>query len=96
MLTMSARLRPSRFATHRAGHPEIAEQDCERPGQLDRGQVLAHDVLDQRELERAGLVEGTVDERGDRFLSRQFGGAPAALAGNELVFVAGGADDHRL
>ena len=60
----------------------------ERPGLLDRAQVLADDVLDQRELERSGLVERVVDECRDRRLAGELGGAPAPLAGDELVPVA--------
>ena len=60
---------------------------------IDRGEVLAHDVLDQRGFERAGAIDDLVDQRGDRGLSGELGGAPASLARDELV-AAGPARAH--
>ena len=79
-----------------AGHPEVVEQDGERPGLLDRAEVLADDVLDQRQLQRPRLVERVVDERRDGRLAGELGGAPAALAGDELIAVLDRPDDDRL
>ena len=78
----SAPAEPSR--QRRGGQLEIVEQDGDRPGFFDRREVLADDVLDQRDLERVGSVERGVDQRRDRRVARLLRGAPAALAGDDL------------
>ena len=57
MFAMSALTAPDPPCEDRTGHAQVVEQDRERPGLLDRAQVLADDVLDQRELQRPCLVE---------------------------------------
>ncbi len=79
-----------------AGHAQVVEQDGERSGLLDRAEVLADDVLDQRELERPGLVKRVVDEGRDGRLAREFGGAPPALSRDQLIAILDRPDDDRL
>src|SRR5690606_4325790 len=73
----------------------------QRAGLLERVQVLALNVLDQRDGDR-GLVRNVADDRGNDLEARHLGGAPAPLAGDDLVAdLAGGAvsqrpDDDRL
>jgi hypothetical protein len=65
-------------------------------GFLDRGKIVASDVLHQREDERLAVV-AVSHERGDRREACSAGRAPAALAGDELVATAlGRPDDDRL
>ena len=97
MWARSVRLRPSRLRELGRGDVEVVEQDGDRPGFFDRGEILADDVLDQGELERSGAFDARVDERGNRRLAGELSRAPAPLAGDQLV-PAGGvwADDDRL
>jgi hypothetical protein len=61
-----------------------------------RVQVAALDVLDERELQHL-LVFDFADDDGHAGQARELRGAPAALAGDELVEAgAGGADDDGL
>ena len=53
------------------------------------------EVLDQRLLERGGVV-GLADQGRDRLEPDPAGGPPAALAGDQLVAVAARAHEHRL
>ncbi len=71
------------------GQPEVVKQGGERSCLFDRREVLADDVLDQRELQRSGVVECVVDQRGDGRLAGELGGAPAPLAGDDLEAVRG-------
>ena len=77
----------------RAADPlgELAERERElvlekRVGAclLDRREILACDVLDEREDQRLAVV-GLADERRDRREPRRAGRPPAALAGDELL-----------
>src|SRR3990170_26961 len=74
---------------------ELREQVLVRLGLLHRVQVVAQQVLDERELE-ALRVRGLPHERGDPVEPGQARRAPAALAGDELVARAQSAHDHRL
>ena len=76
-------------------HAEILEQFLERPGQLERSQILAMDVLDQRFTERLGVVAMT-DDRRDRGQPRQPGRSNPPLPGHQLVAPVPGPNDHRL
>ena len=87
---------PDPLRENGARHTQVVEQDGECPCLLDGAEVLPHDVLDQRQLERTGLVERVVDEGRDNRLAGQPGGTPSALAGDELVAVLDRPHDHRL
>src|SRR5207249_1543502 len=63
--------------------PELVHQHGERPRLLDRRQVLAHDVLDEREEERVAVV-GIAYHRRQRREAGLTRGSPAALAGDQL------------
>ena len=79
-----------------ARQPELLDQQRAGARLLDRVEVLARHVLDQRELERLGVVV-RAHERRDRVEPRELGGAPAPLAGDQLVGAVGRrADEHRL
>ena len=67
-----------------AREAELLDQQRAGARLLDRVEVLAGHVLDQRELERLGVVV-RAHERGDRLEPRELGRAPAALAGDQLV-----------
>jgi hypothetical protein len=62
---------------------------------LDRVEIGALDVLDQRDLERLGLAELAHDS-GDLVEVCPLRGSPAPLAGDDLEAVAVGADHDRL
>ncbi len=63
---------------------------------LDRVEVLADHVLDQRRLQPLGL-RLVADDRRHLLEPGLLGGAPAALAGDQLVAAVGeGADQQRL
>ena len=64
-------------------------------GLLDRVQILALDILDQRDLRRRRLVD-LADDRRDRVQPRPLRRAPAALAGDDLKPVAVGPQQDRL
>ncbi len=74
---------------------ELSEQLLVGLGLFDRIQILAEQILDEGELETLGVGRVTND-RGNAFESGLSGGAPAALAGDELVASASPPDDHRL
>lgn len=70
-------------------------QPVERVGDFDRVEVLALDILDERDLHEAVISEFLHDDR--NFLeSGNAGGAEAALSGDELIAIACAADDERL
>ncbi len=52
-------------------------------GLFDRVEILALDVLDQRDLGRGGIVD-LADDRRDRVKPCPLRGAPAALSGDDL------------
>ena len=62
---------------------ELLDERRTRSCLLDRVEVLTSHVLDQRELERLGVV-ARADERGDRVEAGELRGPPAALAGDQL------------
>ena len=76
--------------------PEVADQGVAGAGLLDRVEVLADHVLDQRRLQPLGLLL-VADHRRHLLDPGLLGGAPAALAGDQLVAAVGeGADEQRL
>ena len=78
------------------GQPQLLDQGRAGLRLLDRVEVLADHVLDQRRLQPLGL--GLVaDDRRHLLEARLLRGAPAALAGDQLVAAVGeGADQQRL
>ena len=64
--------------------PEFRDEPRERERLFEWIQVLALDVLDERERDRV-LVVHAAHDRGDVGNARDLGGAPAALAGDDLV-----------
>lgn len=80
------------------GAVELLGEAAVALGLLDRGEVLALDVLDQRDLER-GRVRELLDQHRHLVEPRRLGRAPAPLAGDDLVaprLARVGADDQRL
>ena len=76
--------------------PELVDEDGVRARLLDRRQLLARDVLDEAEQERVAVVDGAHDCR-NRLAARLPRGAPAALAGDDLVAAdAARPDEERL
>ena len=71
-----------------AGEPELLDEGRAGARLLDRVEVLAGHVLDEGELERRRVV-ALAHERGDALQPGEPRGAPAALAGDELVRPAG-------
>ena len=65
-------------------HLEFADQAVERARLLERVQVLALDVLDQRHRDR-GVVRHAADDRRDLVQAGHLRGSPATLAGDDLV-----------
>ena len=74
---------------------EVAHERSEAEGFVDRVEVGALKVLDERE-HGAGSIAGLEDARGDGLLADELEGAEAAFAGDELVAVLHLADDDRL
>ena len=75
---------------------ELVDEDGVRARLLDRGQLLARDVLDEAEQERVAVVDGAHDGR-NRLAARLARGTPAALARDDLVAAdAARADEERL
>src|SRR6202008_1180093 len=74
---------------------EFADQALVRIGFLDRVKIAALDILEQRDLERIGIVELADDDR-DFVQPRALRRAPAALAGDDLVVPTMRADKDRL
>ena len=63
---------------------ELGEQPLIRLRLFHRVQILAQQILDERQLE-ALRVGGLADDRGDPGEARQLGGPPPALADDELI-----------
>ena len=63
--------------------PELVDQERAGPRLLDRGELLAGDVLDEREQERVAVVR-LAHERRHRRQAGLARGAPAPLAGDQL------------
>ena len=68
-----------------AREPELLDEQRAGARLLDRVEVLAGHVLDQRELERLGVVVRRARAPGRVSKPGELGGAPAALAGDQLV-----------
>ncbi len=77
------------------GEPELVDELAVGEGLVDRVEVGALDVLDERDLELVAIRE-LADERRDALEAREPGGAHAALAGDELVAVERLGDEDRL
>src|SRR5690606_19483414 len=77
------------------GEAELAVEALEGVGHLDGVEVLALDVLDERDLHQA-VVGEFLDDDGNLVKAGHAGGSEAALASDELVGVAVAADDQRL
>jgi hypothetical protein len=71
-----------------ARQPELLDEQRAGARLLDRREVLARHVLDQRELERRGVVL-RAHERGHGVEAGELRGAPTAFAGDQLVGAAG-------
>ena len=92
----ATRERPTRRPSSSRVRPELLDEQRAGARLLDRVQVLAGHVLDQRELERL-LVVVRAHDGGHGLEARELRGAPAALAGDQLVGPAGDrADEHGL
>ena len=63
---------------------ELVDEDGVRARLLDRGQLLARDVLDETEQERVAIVD-RADDRRNRLAAGLPRRAPAALARDDLV-----------
>ena len=78
------------------GEAEVLDQGGAGARLLDRVEVLADHVLDQRHLQPLGQL-GVADDRRHLLQAGLLRGAPAALAGDQLVAAVGqGADEQRL
>src|SRR5215470_13834569 len=66
------------------GESELLDQPLQALRFLERVEILALDVLDQREGE-GSLIGDRADERGDFLESRALRGAPAPLAGYYFI-----------
>src|SRR5262245_35061489 len=77
------------------GEAEVLDELLVGAGLLERVQLLALEVLDQRLLEGRAVV-GLAHERGNGLEPDPAGGPPAALPRDHLVAVAHGPDQHRL
>ncbi len=71
---------------------ELVQHDRERTRLFDRRQILPRDVFDEAEQKGIAIV-GLADDSRHRLHLRLSGGAPAALAGDQLV-AAGRARSH--
>ena len=87
MFEIAARLRPTRRPTSSLREAELVDQRRACARGLDRVQVLARHVLDQRELEPLALL-GRAHERRDPLEAGELRRAQAALAGDQLVAAA--------
>ena len=77
------------------GEPELVDELAVCLGRLERIEVLALQVLDERELELVAVGELPDDGR-DALQAGELGGPEPALAGDELVAVDGLGDEDRL
>ena len=66
--------------------PEVVDQLAIGVGGLERVEVVALEVLDERQLELVAIGE-LADDRRDPLEAGRLGGAKTALAGDELVAV---------
>ncbi len=74
---------------------ELIREALEGVGLLDRVQVLALEVFDERHLER-DFLGNVANDDGNARECGPLGGAPAAFTGNQLVAKTHPADDERL
>ena len=96
MLVIVARLLPTRRRDLVVGEREVLDELLVGGRLLERVELLALEVLDDRLLEHRGVV-GDPDDRGDRLEPDAPRRAPAALARDQLVAVAARPrDQHRL
>ena len=77
------------------GQPEVLDQLLEGGRLLERREVLAVEVLDQRLLDGADVVVGRAHDRRDRRPAGPLGRPPPPLAGDQLVTVVDGAHEDR-
>ena len=89
------RARPTRVASSSWLNAELVDQLAVGVRLLDRVEVRALEVLDERQLELLAIGE-LADDRRDALQAGQPRGADAALAGDELVAVEGLGDEDRL
>ena len=73
----------------------IADQPAIGLGLLDRVEILALDILDERDLERLGVAE-VADDRRNFVQPRPLRRPPAPFAGDDLEAMAVRPDDDRL
>ena len=92
---MLARLLPDPARDLVVGQAEVLDELLVRGGLLERVELVAVEVLDERLLERGGVV-GLADQRRDRLEADPPGRPPAALTRDQLVAVAHRAHEHRL
>ncbi len=95
MLVTVALARPDAARDLLLAQPELVDQLAVRVGFLDRVQVGALDVLDDRQLELVPVGKLADDGR-DPLQPSQSRGTHASLAGDEDVPLEGLRDDHRL
>ena len=95
MFATVARALPTRSATSLLGQPELVDQLAIGERLVDRVEVGALHVLDERDLELRAIGE-LANERGDPFEADEPGRAHAPLAGDELVAVERLGDEHGL
>lgn len=74
---------------------KLPRESRKRPRFFDRVEVLALEVLDEGQLEDI-LIRGLANDDGRVEQAEAFGGAPAALAGDEFERFAAAANDQRL
>ncbi len=76
-------------------HPELVDEASEAVRGLDRVEILALQVLDERDLE---LIDGVqlADDRRDALEPGPPGGTPATLPGDQLVALEGLRHEDRL
>jgi hypothetical protein len=72
------------------------EELLEALGLLDRVEVGALEVLDERQLEHHVVADPFADDRGDHRKADGLRGAPPAFAGDQLIAPRRGADDDGL
>src|ERR1700689_2198322 len=71
-----------------ARQPQLLDQRSARSSLLDRVEILARHVLDERRFQRLRILALTNDRR-DALQACDLRGAPASLTGNQLVAAPG-------
>jgi hypothetical protein len=77
---------------HLRRHLKLGDQAIKRPRRLNRVQILALNVLNQRHLERE-FIPNFPNDRRHLGESRQLRGPPSALSGDQFVTVANWAQE---